>query len=239
MKIYSEKYLVKSYETDMNASLKLFTFMNYAQEIAGQHANLLGFGYDTLIKEGFVWVLSRMHIIFKDIPKWKDNITMYTWHKGGDRLFWYRDFVVNNEDEEAVIKATSSWVIINIETRKMHKIELLGHPDTIHLKDAITEHAEKIITPHEMEYVHTKKVSYSDVDINKHTNNAKYVEWAIDSLDPEFYSSIQVSDMIINFNLETRLNDQVEIYRHISNNNVIIEGKKEKNSIFTIKMIIK
>jgi acyl-ACP thioesterase len=115
----------------------------------------------------------------------------------------------------------------------------LGHPDTIHLKDAITEHAEKIITPHEMEYVHTKKVSYSDVDINKHTNNAKYVEWAIDSLDPEFYSSIQVSDMIINFNLETRLNDQVEIYRHISNNNVIIEGKKEKNSIFTIKMIIK
>ena len=68
MKIYSEKYLVKSYETDMNASLKLFTFMNYAQEIAGQHATLLGFGYDTLIKEGVVWVLSRMHIIFKDIP---------------------------------------------------------------------------------------------------------------------------------------------------------------------------
>jgi medium-chain acyl-[acyl-carrier-protein] hydrolase len=238
MKTYSEKHFVKSYETDINANLKLFAFMNYAQEIAGRQADALGFGYDNLIGEGVAWVLSRLHIKFLRIPKWRESISLKTWHKGGDRLFWYRDYEATDESGEVIIRATSSWVIININTRRMHRIESLGDTSTIYEEDALLEHAQKIQVPHSMEYVYTKKVSFSDIDINQHTNNAKYVEWALDALDPDFAADMKVTDMYINFNLESRLNDKVDISRSIEENVVTIEGKKEDSSIFSVRLLL-
>jgi len=238
MKTYSEKHFVKSYETDINANLKLFAFMNYAQELAGRHADSLGFGYDNLIGDQVAWVLSRFHVKFIKTPKWRETITLETWHKGGDRLFWYRDFEARDKSGDVIISATSSWVVININTRRMHRIDSLGEAETINPQDAITEHAEKISIPHEMEYSYSHIVSFSDIDINKHTNNAKYVEWALDALDPDFAANMVVKDMIINFNLESRLNDKVDISRSIVGNIVVIEGKRENSSIFSVKLFL-
>ncbi|MDD3034230.1 MAG: thioesterase [Bacteroidales bacterium] len=238
MKTYSEDYYVKSYETDINANLKLFAFMNYAQELAGRHADLLGFGYDNLIGDKVAWVLSRFHVKFDRTPKWRENLTLKTWHKGGDRLFWYRDFEATDKSGEVIIKATSSWVVINIETRKMHRIDSLGHSDSINIQDSLPEHAEKIASPHEMEHIYTKKVSFSDIDINRHTNNAKYVEWAMDAIDPEFASEMSVTDMFLNFNMESRLGDSIEIFRSVTGNTVVVEGKKEGSSVFSFKLLL-
>ncbi|MCK9629184.1 MAG: thioesterase [Bacteroidales bacterium] len=239
MNTYSEDYYVKSYETDINANLKLFAFMNYAQELAGRHADNLGFGYDNLIGDKVAWVLSRFHVKFYRIPKWRENLTLKTWHKGGDRLFWYRDFEANDTSGEVIIKATSSWVVINIETRKMHRIDSLGYSDSINLQDSLPEHAEKIMPPGDMEFIYTKKVSFSDIDINRHTNNAKYVEWAMDAINPDFASEMNVTDMFLNFNMESRLEDTVDIYRAITGNTLFVEGKNAGNPVFTLKLLLK
>jgi acyl-CoA thioesterase FadM len=69
----------------MSWRLKPASFMDMAQEAANLHAATLGFGYDELIASRTAWVLSRMHVVFVDTLKWRDEVTLATWHKGLNR----------------------------------------------------------------------------------------------------------------------------------------------------------
>ncbi len=239
---------VKSYETDHAGLLKPFAFMNHAQEMAGEHAIRLGFGYDDLIKNGNVWVLSRFHVKFLRMPRWREFLEMETWHKGTDRLFGFRDFRVCDASGEQIILATSSWLVINYKTRRLQRIEFImnGGAESPHIEaattlisDAIKEPACKLVAPECMQKACTRVVSLSDIDINKHTNNARYVEWALDAIDPAISFNMTVKEMWINFNNESLPGDIIDIYTaRTSDNQIFIEGKRGDLSIFLCQSLI-
>lgn len=243
---YKEILRIKSYETDINANLKIYSFMNYAQEIAGLHADSLGFGYDNLINNNIAWVLSRVHVKFITMPKWKEEISIETWHKGSDRLFGFRDFEVLDNSGNRIIIATSSWLIIDTKTRKLQRLENIMGENSIgyNPRNAIEERAERLVSPPSMEHTGRHIVSFSDVDINRHTNNAKYIEWALDCIDVDLVSNMKVSDMVINFNAESRPEEVVELFRYkesvkdneFGKQSVFIEGKRDATSIFQVKL---
>ena len=82
MNKFIQNFNIQSYNVDMSWRLKPASFMDLAQEAANQHANILGFGYDDLIASRTAWVLSRMHVEFTDTPKWREEVTLKTGHKG-------------------------------------------------------------------------------------------------------------------------------------------------------------
>ena len=89
---YCQDMRIPCYDTDAAFCLKPASFMDMAQEIAYWAAQALGFGYDDLQQHQTAWVLSRMHIRFESLPKWRDAVVLKTWHKGADGLFFLRDF---------------------------------------------------------------------------------------------------------------------------------------------------
>ena len=105
----TQKFHIPCYFTDASWRLKPASFMNLAQEAATQHATILGFGYDELIVSRTAWIISRMHIEFVDTPKWREQMTLQTWHKGLERLFFLRDFIMTDSEGKARVKATTSW----------------------------------------------------------------------------------------------------------------------------------
>ena len=149
--------------------------MNYAQYMAEEHAGKLSFGYDNLIENQNVWVLSRIHVVFKEYPIWRDNISLKTWHKGTERLFGVRDFRLKGESGEDMILATSSWLIIDINTRKIQRVDkILSNEDEGVLREsALEESAGKIEIPSDCKILYSRVVAYSDIDVNRHTNNAR------------------------------------------------------------------
>lgn len=189
--------------------------MNLAQEAAGQHAVYLGFGYDDLIVSNTAWILSRLNIKFLDTPLWRDEITLTTWHKGLNRLFYIRDFVLTDKDGKERVKATTSWLVMNLENRRLVRDPKLVDMDGICTDDAIETPADKVQMPKdiEAEYVMDHRVSYSDVDTNGHTNNAMYMQWAMDTVEYEIASTRPVKEVTINFNHETKAGDIVSLYR--------------------------
>lgn len=237
MKCYREIFSVKSYETDHNGLFKPFSFLNHAQEMANIHAHTLGFGYDNLISTGVVWVLSRFHIKFQRLPVWKEEVSMETWHKGSDRLFGFRDFLAHDSGNNEIISATSSWLIIDYKTRRLQKIEsILGTSfKGENQKDAIQEPAERLTSPKEMAFSRTRVVSLSDLDINGHTNNARYFEWAIDSLPLELTKEMTIREMWLNFNNESLPGESVDLYTSVDPD-IFIEGKRGDTSIFQLKI---
>ena len=243
MKTLTQQYTIPCYDTDASWRLKPASFMNLAQEAAGQHAVHLGFGFDDLIKTNTAWILSRMHIQFVDTPKWRDEVMLTTWHKGLNRLFYLRDFILTDAEGNPKVKATTSWLVLNLETRRLVRDPELMEDGTVNHENVIETPADKVQMPKDVEPVLALEhvVAYSDVDMNAHANNAMYMQWAMDAVEYELASSRPVKELIINFNHETKAGDKVMIYRAVVEKedgiHVFVEGKVEETSSFTVELI--
>lgn len=240
---YVEKHTIPCYDTDASWRLKPTSFMNMAQEAAGRHAVYLGFGYDDLIKTNTAWILSRVHVEFVDTPKWRDEITLNTWHKGLNRLFFLRDFLITDSEGRERVKATTSWLVLNLETRRLVRDPNLMEEGTVCTENVIETPADKVQMPKdvEAELVRTHLVSYSDIDTNGHTNNAMYMQWSMNAVGYDITSSRPVKEFTINFNHETKAGDHVEIYRAFVEKedslHVFVEGKVEGTSSYCVEIV--
>ncbi len=240
---YTQKINIPCYDTDASWRLKPASFMNYAQEAAGNHAVYLGFGYDDLIASNTAWILSRVHVEFPDAPRWRDEITLTTWHKGLNRLFFLRDFVLTDNEGRERVKATTSWLVLNLETRRLVRDPKLMEDGTVCTENVIETPADKVQMPKDVnaEHVMDHVVAYSDVDMNAHANNAMYMQWAMDAVDYAIASARPVKEFTINFNHETKAADVVSIYKARVEKedglHVFVEGKVADQSAFCVEIV--
>lgn len=243
MNKFIQNFNIPSYNVDMSWRLKPASFMDLAQEAANQHANILGFGYDDLIASRTAWVLSRMHVEFTDTPKWREEMTLTTWHKGLNRLFFLRDFLMTDKDGNPRVKATTSWLVINLDTRRLVRDPQLLEDGTICSENVLETPADKVVMPKgaEVNLVMEHAVAYSDLDMNGHVNNAMYMQWAMNAVNYEISSEKPVKEFTINFNHETKAGDVVEIYKariiEGKGRRVYVEGKVDGQSAFCVEIV--
>ena len=214
------------HQIDIKQELRPSAFLNIAQELANFHADKLGFGYDNLIEAGQVWVLSRIRIRFNRAPKWRDDFFAATWHKGMQGLFGMRDFALfesASEREispqsvkEAAITGTSAWLIMNTRTRRIERNNpFVMNENSLAMAnpiEALQEGCGKLHIPQELHLVHSHQVRYSDIDFNMHANNAKYIDWVMDSVELEELKQWRVYEFQINYIQEAHFGESVEIY---------------------------
>ena len=211
---FHQKFSIPCYDTDAAQLLKPVSFMNYAQEQANCHASVLGFGYDDMVSTKTAWVLSRMHIRFLRHPVWRETVNMKTWHKGPQGLFYIRDFRMTDEKDESVLAvATTSWLVVNIDTHRLVREAILDE-GSVCKDDAISPACDKIRIPAGMtpDHAASHTVSYSDLDLNGHANNAMYIVWSMDALPCDITLNRPMKELKINFNHEVRAGETVDLY---------------------------
>ncbi|TFG58951.1 MAG: hypothetical protein E4H36_14685 [Spirochaetales bacterium] len=204
---------VMSYQADNQGRLSLSNLCNLLQEIAWNHANILGVGYEHLLKDNRFWVLIRMYVEIYAYPLWKDAISIRTWPKGAEAFMALRDFKVFGRDGSLAAAASSGWLILEKENKR--PVRLDEFRKRVSLREG--EHAlEKKLLKIEMpqgetiaEQRHT--VAYSDIDVNNHVNNAKYVEWIMDAWYGLGAEQPAVAGIELNFLSEAFLGEEVSI----------------------------
>lgn len=209
---FSQDIEITCYESDLNSAMRPTAFLNLAQEAANQHANYLGVGYDSMHITQKAWVLSRMYVRFNHTPQWRDRVTLQSWHKGANGYLYFRDFVVTDSAGRAAIEATTSWLVIDINSRRLTKYtELAEDEERCIREDVIAEQAPKIVLPSGAtpEQVATHIARYSDLDMNGHVNNVNYVGWAMDAISFDVTSKLPLRELFINYNVEVKIGDEV------------------------------
>lgn len=245
-----EKYNVikriPSFDIDMLLRLRPASFLNYAQEAANIHADAIGVGYDVINETRKAWVLARMRVIFHRLPKWRDRINVQSWHKGAAGFQFFRDFVVFTEQgDEKLVSATTSWLVMDIDTRRLSKYAEFASDESKCIKeDVIQEPAPKITMPKEVTPVHigSHAVCYSDLDMNGHVNNVKYTEWSMNLIELDVVNERPLKELVINFNNEIKAGETVEFFRHVETAEdgslvYYIEGKVGDKSSFVEKLV--
>jgi len=211
--IWEEKFKVRISDIGFDGNIKVSSLFNYMQEVATNHANNIGIGKDDLMKNQTFWVLSRLKIDIINYPKFGEELKVVTWPKGTNKLFALRDFEIYGEDGTLVANATSAWLIVDLLSMKPQRPAVFADSVKKIAMDAIKEVPGKIKPQSDWERSHEKRVGYSDLDINHHVNNAKYVEWIFDCMDKDFFKTNRVKSLQVNFLSESKWEDSVELRR--------------------------
>lgn len=238
MNIYEQPHTIACFETDERKNLRAKAFMDWAQEIAQLHAEQLHFGYDDFIGRNLAWVVTRFYAKFVNPPRWKDKVVVRTWHRGLQRVMSVRDFQVLDSNGGVAVAATSSWVILDLATRQFSRAHFgIDSQDSICTDQAVGHSAEKVAMPKGAvpEHVSDHIVSYSDTDMNGHTNNASYIGWAMDAVGYEVTRDMDLDDFTVNFNHESKAGECVSIWRHAvpGGKEYYIEGRSDERSVFS------
>lgn len=232
--ILRTKSKITSFETDINARLRLGALANLLIQSAIQSAENLGFGFGNLKENKLFWVLSRLKIEINRPMNWYEEVEVETWPKDIDGWFYLRDFIVRDSQGEIVAKATSTWLAIDIETKRPKKIEGIQAANFTRLrhKHAIEIPAEKL-SAHNLSLQRPISIQFFDFDLNKHVTSTRYIDWMMDSLSFDFHNKNYAKSLIINYIKETLENKEIILHHHCDQNNtVFFEGiHKVENSV--------
>lgn len=213
--IWKEQIEIKNYEVGPDGNLKLISLFNYLQEAAGNHAQHLGWGYQDMLKRKRFWVLSRMQVEIIRMPHWGEKLRIETWPAGIDRLYAIRDFCIKDQSGEFVCKAVSGWLILDsIKHRVINPGYIKDeYPDPG--RDPILKlNTGKMPGYGELLNTYERKVSYNDLDVNNHVNNARYLEWILDAYEGAFIRKHLLKNILISYMNEAKYPEPISITVH-------------------------
>ena len=117
-KIWTDTYRVHSYDMDMHGIANMPQLCKYMQESAWHHAENLGVGFSSLIKQNKAWVLSGLILRMEKTPNWGETVTVHTWPSNKKRLAFLRDFDIINQKKEVIGMAATKWFVIDLDRRR-------------------------------------------------------------------------------------------------------------------------
>ena len=219
---FEKDYRVHVYETRPDGKLNLYSLFNYMQDIASDHAVKLGFGRDDLMRDNSFWVLSRIYAVINEWPVWEDSIIVKTWPNGTDKLFALRNYEVKYTDGRHIASGTSSWLILDRTTKKVQRPDyiLTQYNSDLHPESSPIRNATKIEPAAENGHISPIfRIKVSDLDVNLHTNNVRYLKWVSDSYNLDFIMNNDPQSAEINYLAESRFDEEIIIRTSVENEN--------------------
>ncbi|GLJ31671.1 hypothetical protein SUGI_0636360 [Cryptomeria japonica] len=211
---YRQTVVVRSYEVGPDKTTTIETFLNLFQETALNHvwmSGLLGDGMGAthgMISNDLIWVVSRMQVQIESYPMWGEIAEIDTWVGASGKNGMRRDWLIrSNSTGQIFARGTSTWVMMNKLTRRLSKM-----PDVVRgevepwflTRRAISDESnEKIakLDDNNADYIRSDlRPRRSDLDMNQHVNNVKYVGWMLETV-PE---CVQEGNELAGITLEYR-----------------------------------
>jgi len=230
--ILSMPFSITSAETDMYGRARLSALINLLIQSSIQSADRLGFGYSDFRPQNLFWVLSRISVEIAGPLRWMQTGEVETWPKDIDKLLYIRDFIVRDNRERILARASSGWLTVDMESKRSKLIDLEDPSVFFSLKDRHAGiHRPEKLGPVQGEAVAERKVSYFDLDINRHVTTTRYFDWMMDTFSYEFHRSRYPKTASVNFLKEIRPEETIEILRcETAENNFAFEGiNKSRN----------
>jgi acyl-ACP thioesterase len=211
--IWTDQYKVSWYDTDINKTASLSAICDYMQETAWNHADHLNFGLRKGNEFEYIWAIVRLLVKLERYPRWTEQVSVKTWHRGTEGLFAMRDFELLDVEEKRIGCATSQWFILDPVTKRPQQAvvdrEILRL--TRHIP-VMEEQPEKVMISGPLGFLSTEKARFAEIDMYGHVNNTRYVEWILNSIHQDIHKEKFISSFTIEFLHETKLGDEVDIF---------------------------
>lgn len=210
MKTYKEEFVVRSYQVDVADQWRPSAILEVMQEMAGEHAELLGIGRNALIQRNLAWVLTRVEVEMDRYPKDHERVTAETFPMPVRRWFFPRYYTFRDGAGNEIGRAGTLWVLLDFASRRMSRPDDVASylPDNsdliapLGLPAPVTEVSGTLETA-------TLLPQYTDLDCNQHVNNTRYMDWCCNALGIDTMTNQCLSRFALNFDAELRPGQEV------------------------------
>ena len=203
------------------------------QEISGAHTRVLGCDHEGALPPSILWVLYRMRLdIYRDM-RVGDTVTLRTYHTQNLRMFFPRHYGFYAQDGSLVASASSLWLLMDRDTRRMTDCEPIRRilVDTVGSEPAL-ERPDSVTMLPDVSLVEDRLPVYSDLDLNGHVNNARYVTWLCDLLGVDCLKKHRIQSLLVNYRAEIRPGVPVTLRLAKTDQAVSLEGIHDGQQCF-------
>jgi len=212
--IWTERYAVNSIVLNHQKRLGLVGLLQILQDVAWLHAQHLGHGYEAMIGQGTIWVLTRFQLVLSGPwPSWGQEMTIRTWVRPLTGALALRDYEIL-VDGTRIGEGTASWLTVDYRSRRPLKLSLNSdHPLACRTDGTLTLEPGKLPLQEGLPEVARFQVRNSDLDVNGHVNNTHYAQWILDGVPLATLDAYRLEHYEINFLAESHLGDTVILER--------------------------
>ncbi|KAK4608554.1 hypothetical protein RGQ29_002098 [Quercus rubra] len=222
---YRQTVVIRSYEVGPDKTATLESILNLLQETALNHvwmSGLLSNGFGAthgMVRNNLIWVVSRMQVQVDHYPIWGEVVEIEAWvgssGKNGMRLDW-------------LVRSQATGHVFARATRP-EEVRAEISPWFID-KQAIKEDCLEKIAKLDSKARYMDS-NLSDLDMNHHVNDVKYVRWMLETIPDEILESHKLSTIILEYRRECGNSDIVQSLCHPDEGGILEDGLKHKNGI--------
>lgn len=189
-------------ESDFVGHFRLANLFSTLSDLATINALEIGIWKEELQLQ-YGWILTKQTMKLNKPMKINEDILFSTRAGNSSRIQFSRMYDFYDEDKVPIGGVHSTWTIIDIHKRRIVRPDKIGIvipeiEEHSHYVEAYEEIKEDI----ELTSLKERTVVYSDIDVNQHMNNYRYIEWAMDVMDYKKFITHYISEVSMIFKKE-------------------------------------
>ena len=234
--VYRKNYTILDSCTDRYGRVKPSQILFFAQDAATSHCVDLGLDWNSMAAKGLFWVVSRTRVMIHRLPRRGQNVTVETWPMTNTRVAYPRAMAMYDAKGELLLQTVSLWVLMDIEKRSMvlpsrSGLDFCGQDRGGELE------LPAGLTPFEPEQSCLRTVAYTDLDINGHLNNARYMDWVDDLLGSDFHRDHPVQEFTVCYLNEAREGDEIALRFELTDGPLLtVDALRGEDRIFSAQI---
>lgn len=218
--------------------MSLYELYKIMTDLAVEDFNIKNMSREMLAQHNFAILVSRSSFKIHRMPRENEVIRATTIEEKPEPLQFVRSFEFTSVDNdgESLISGLTTWILIDVKARRILPVKKFAFTESEFQNLSIRPTTAR---PHDCEppvsHIFPKdaptptfsaqhKIVYSDIDVNGHTNNAKYVSIMMDCLPAD----LQQKDFCaikVNYAKEVMFGETLDIVGVVRDNKIAIQGK--------------
>ncbi len=208
--IYIDEFTISDLQCDRFGRLKPSAILWFVQEMAGRHCQELSLDWNTLSQKGMFWAIIRHRVRIERMPKKNERVRIETWPMPTTRVAYPRNVVAFDAEGRELWRSTSVWVLMDMQSRAM----ILPGKSGVEVSGVLRGDELAVpgsIPPAALSGQLRRTVAFTDLDINGHMNNCRYLDWAADLLSSDFHREHTIRELTLGYLAEAKEGEELTL----------------------------
>ena len=237
---HSEKLTINDSQQDLCNKVSIYEIVKMIQMATYNHSQKINLGHVEMLEHSNAfWVITKLKLKLEANINPQDKVMVSTWTRPLSLIRAVRDSAIKCKNK-VLVKAVAEWCCLDCETKSIRKLNSIKYPE-LEMQKTKFHNIDfcKFSEADNMEQVYTKQILASDIDVNMHTNNLKYVNMAMDVFTPEELRELLITEFEIHFINQSYFGDEIKIYKLKNKKQFTIVVKVGEKTIFKVLMTTK
>ncbi|HRV33668.1 MAG TPA: thioesterase [Anaerovoracaceae bacterium] len=234
---FIQKDMPQYHYADDDGLIGLRGIMHYFQNIHTWHLHSINKGNDVIPQQyGAGWIYTRYHAVLKQKIDYMDGLTLKAWMEP------YRQPVLVNENVEIhqhgklVACGKLEGCVFSLTRQRPLRLSAIEFPEDFaeDIPNEIPDFLGIEKTAEGTEPRYTRMVRTSDLDVNRHMNNLRYIEMFQDVYDSKFWREFAPTEMEIRFMSQCREGEEISVCSRVDGSAVRLAALHQDGQIAAV-----